>query len=144
MTASGAFPEAIAATGPDSDALDEIRSALSSLIESLGGLGRELFLGLLVPILVVVLVGLCVAVWLWRRTRRTSSTTGTDHFTGQTVTVESAAGSHGLAFVEGSWWSLHSTGRPLKAGDQVRIRAVEGLFLVVEPLTAEAPNEEDS
>lgn len=132
MTASGAPPEAIAATGPDSDVLDWIRSALSPIIESLD-LGWGLFLELLVPILVVLLVGLCVAVWLWRRTRRTSSTTGTDHFTGQTVTVESATGTHGLAFVEGSWWSLHSTGRPLQAGDQVRIRAVKGLFLVVEP-----------
>ncbi|GAB3248499.1 NfeD family protein [Arthrobacter pigmenti] len=143
MTASGAFPEAIAATGPDRDVLSEIHSVLSPIIESLG-LGWDLFLELLVPILVVVLVGLVLAVWLWRRTRRTSSPSGTDHFIGQTVTVESTAGTHGLAFVEGSWWSLHSTGRPLQAGDQVRIRAVEGLFLVVEPLTAEAPNEEDS
>lgn len=143
MTASGAHPGATAVTGPEPGVLDEIRSAFSSLVESLG-LGWDLFLELLVPILVIAFAGLVLTVWLWRRTRRASSPSGTEHFTGQTVTVKSAEGTHGLAFVEGSWWSLHSTGGPLRAGDQVRILSVEGLFLVVEPLTGKVPTEEDS
>ncbi|HET7415213.1 MAG TPA: NfeD family protein [Arthrobacter sp.] len=143
MTASAVQTGAIAATGPDVDVLDEFRSALSSLLESLG-LGWDLFLALIVPVVILAVVGLFLTVWLWRRTRRTSSPSGTDHFKGQTVTVKSAQGAHGLAFVEGSWWSLHSSGRPLQAGDQVRVLSVEGLFLVVEPLTKGSPTEEET
>ncbi|HET8794777.1 MAG TPA: NfeD family protein [Arthrobacter sp.] len=143
MTAIGAHAGAIAATGSDFDLLDEFRSVLSSLIESLG-LGWDLILGLVVPTLILALGGLFLAVWLWRRSRPVSSSSGTDHFRGQIVTVRSAEGTHALAFVEGSWWSLHSTGGPLQAGDQVRVRAVEGLFLVVDPLTGEAPAEEET
>ncbi|GAB3524580.1 NfeD family protein [Arthrobacter monumenti] len=143
MTASGAHTGAIAVTGSEVDLLDEIGSALSSFIEGLG-LGWDLFLSLIVPTLILALGGLFLAVWLWRRSRPTSSSSGTDHFRGQIVTVRSAEGTHALAFVEGSWWSLHSTGGPLRAGDRVRVRAVDGLFLVVEPLAGEAPTEEDA
>lgn len=143
MTASGAHTGAIAVTGSDVDLLDEFGSALSSFIEGLG-LGWELFLGLIVPTLILALGGLFLTVWLWRRSRTTSSSTGTDHFAGQIITVKLAEGTHGQAFVAGSWWSLHSTGGPLQAGDRVRVRAVDGLFLVVEPLTGEVPTEEDT
>lgn len=143
MTASAAHTGAIAAGRSGSDLLDEFGSALSSLVEDLG-LGWDLFLGVVVPILILAVAGLFLTLWLWRRSRRSASATGPVHFTGQTVTVKSAEGTHGLAFVEGSWWSLHSTGGPLRAGDQVQVRAVEGLFLVVEPLTGEAPTKEET
>lgn len=144
MTAREDQLRGLASPGLDLDLVDMLRTALSSLAERLG-LGWGLFLGLVVPTLVVVLVGMAGTVWLWRRTRRNpSSSTGSDIFPGRIVTVRSADGTQGQTFVEGGWWSLHSTGEPLRAGEQVRIRAVEGLVLVVEPLTPEAPNEEDT
>lgn len=143
MSARGTRPGSAATPESDIDLLDGFRSTVSSFVESLG-LGWGLFLGLVVPTLVVAVVVMILAVWLWRRSRRTSSNLGMGHFAGQIVTVESAEGRHGQAFVEGSWWSLHSSGEPLQAGAQVRVRSVEGLFLVVEPLSAEAPKEEDT
>ncbi|WP_026819672.1 NfeD family protein [Arthrobacter castelli] len=146
MIASGAHPRGTAAAGSDANGsglLDTLGSALSSLVEALG-LGWDLFLDLILPTLIVAVGGAFLSVWLWRRSRRTSSSIGTDHFTGQIVTVKSAEGTHGQAFVEGSWWSLHSNGRPLRNEERVRVRAVDGLFLIVEPLTAEPPNEEET
>ncbi len=52
---------------------------------------------------------------------------------GRLVVVRSASGDRGQGRVAGAWWSLRSTGPPLKVGSAVRVRDVDGLDLVVEP-----------
>lgn len=116
---------------------------LSRLLEELG-LGWGLLLGLVVPTLVVVAIGIALAVWLWRRTGRSPSTsTGSDLFPGRVVTLRNVEGTTGQVFVEGSWWSVRSTGATLDVDEDVRVTAVEGLVLVVEPLDAGASSQEE-
>ena len=80
------------------------------------------------------------------RTRRLPSvSTGTDVFTGQSVTVRDADGTTGSAFTEGAWWTLRSVGPPLQAGDTARVVAVEDLVLLVDPRSAtESPEHTSS
>lgn len=71
------------------------------------------------------------------RTRKQPSlTSGPELLTGQTLTVRSADpdGTTGRTFAEGAWWTVRSTGSPLQVGDTVRVREVDELVLVVEPL----------
>ena len=59
------------------------------------------------------------------------------------MTLGTADGTKGQAFVEGSWWSVRSTGPPLTVDEDFLVTAVDGLVLVVEPLDAEARSEEE-
>lgn len=114
---------------------------LSWLAEELG-IDWGLLWGLIVPLLVVAAIGLVLTVLLWRRYARSpSSTTGADVFPGQVVALRTAEGTHGQVFVEGSWWSVRSE-VPLRAGQDVRITAVERLELLVEPLESSLGKEE--
>ena len=125
-------------SGPPED-LDDVWSWVAEEL----GIGWDLLIGLVVPLLVVVVVGLALTVWLWRRFGRSpSSSTGADVFAGQVVTVRSAEGAHGQVFVEGGWWSVRSTGRGLTEGEDVRIRSVDRLELLVEPVGEGQPEEE--
>lgn len=108
------------------------------------GLGWDLLLGLVLPLLLVATVGLAITVWLWRRSGRApSSSTGADIFPGHVVTLRSADGTRGQAYVEGGWWSVRSTGSELTAGEDVRVRSVDRLELLVEPLDAEEDQPEE-
>lgn len=116
----------------------DLGDLLSWLAEELG-IGWGLALGLVLPTALVLAAGAAAAVWLWRRTGHApSETTGTGVFAGRVVTLRSAEGTRGQVFVEGSWWSVRSTGAPLHTGDEVRIREVDRLDLVVEPHEASA------
>jgi membrane-bound serine protease (ClpP class) len=96
--------------------------------------GRELRLAVVVPVAVLVGGGVVVAGRFAARSRRTpSSLTGTARFVGREVVVGRADDRRGQALVEGTWWRLRSTGAPLAEGEVVRVVAVEGLELVVEP-----------
>lgn len=111
----------------------DLGDLLSWLAEELG-IGWGLALGLVLPTAIVLAVGAAGAVWLWRRTGHApSETTGTGVFAGRVVTLRSAEGTRGQVFVEGSWWSVRSTGAPLHPGDEVLVREVDRLDLVVEP-----------
>jgi membrane-bound serine protease (ClpP class) len=75
------------------------------------------------------------------RSRHAAPTTGTAPLVGRTVTVRAAEGATGQALVDGAWWRVRSAGgQGLAAGDEVRVVAVEGLDLVVEPV-ARSPAE---
>lgn len=124
---------------PDGD-LDDVWSWIAEEL----GIGWDLLLGLIIPILVVAVVGLGLTVWLWRRFARSpSEQTGADIFAGHTATLRSADGTRGQVFVEGGWWSVRSTGAELTEGEEVRIRSVDRLELLVEPVDAEGPPEEE-
>ncbi|WP_435203218.1 NfeD family protein [Janibacter sp. GS2] len=117
--------------GPVRQDLD-LGDVLSRIADELG-LGWGTVLGLVVPTLLVLVVGVTLTVLLWRRTRGApSNSTGADLFEGRVVTVTTAQGSRGQAFVEGSWWAVRTTGATLQVGQEVRVRAVDGLVLLVE------------
>lgn len=106
---------------PDGD-LDDLWSWLLDQL----GIGWGLLWGLLLPLALVLAVGLALTIWLWRRSGRGPSTsTGADIFPGHVITLRSADGTHGQAFVEGSWWTVRST-TPLTAGQDVRSRPWTG------------------
>lgn len=130
-------PGHLPSLAPDPDLGD----VLSRVADELG-IGWGLLWGLVVPLLVVAAIGLVLTVLLWRRYGRSpSSSTGVDLFPGQVVTLRTAEGAHGQVFVEGSWWSVRSE-VPLRAGEDVRITAVERLELLVEPLESPQGKEE--
>ena len=130
-------PGHLPSLAPDPDLGD----VLSRVADELG-IGWGLLWGLVVPLFVVAAVGLVLTVLLWRRYGRSpSSSTGVDLFPGQVVTLRTAEGAHGQVFVEGSWWSVRSE-VPLRAGEDVRITAVDRLELLVEPLESPQGKEE--
>lgn len=103
--------------------------------------GRELRLAVVVPVAVLVGGGVLVAGRFAARARRMpSSLTGAERFVGREVVVRRADGERGQALVEGAWWRVRSAGAPLTEGQVVRVVAVEGLELVVEPRLASGAN----
>lgn len=87
-----------------------------------------------VPLAVVTFVLVVAIGRVTMRTRRAPSvSTGTDVLIGRRVPVRMGDGATGRTFTEGSWWSLRSTGAPLRAGTEARVVGVDGLVLVVEP-----------
>ena len=109
------------------------------------GQGVSVDLAVVLPSAVVVAAAAVIAGRLAARTRKLPSvSTGTDVFTGQSVTVREADGTTGSAFTEGAWWSLRSVGPPLEPGDVARIVAVEDLVLLVDPRFPTEPPEHTS
>lgn len=95
-----------------------------------------------VPLAVVMFVLVVIAGRVAVRSRRAPSTsTGIDVFTGRTVPVREALGTSGRSYTQGAWWTVRSTGPPLKAGSNVRVVGVDGLVLLVDP---EVTDEEDT
>ena len=91
-----------------------------------------------VPIAVLAAVAAVVAGRIVVRTRhQPSRASGADVLIGRTVTVRQADGRTGRTFAEGAWWTLRSTGPPLRPGMQAEVRELDGLDLVVDPLTSE-------
>jgi membrane-bound serine protease (ClpP class) len=71
-----------------------------------------------------------------RSRRQRSTATGADLLVGQTVSVARVDGAGASAFVEGSWWSVRSTGPPLRAGTAGRVVGLDGLVLLITPADA--------
>lgn len=72
-----------------------------------------------------------------RARRQPSRASGPEHFTGRTVTVREADGPTGRTFTEGTWWSVRSTGADLQPGEHARVVGLDGLVMVVDPITEE-------
>jgi membrane-bound serine protease (ClpP class) len=121
--------------------LGAVALVLSGLFLFRGTAGLEVSLLVTLPTALLVGGGTVVAGRLALRARRApSTTTGKGTLVGRVVTVQRSEGSTGQAHVDGTWWNLRSTGPPLEPGDQLRVRSVDGLDLVVEPTVAE-PND---
>jgi len=85
----------------------------------------------LVTVVVVPIVAMVVGqVW---RAWRAPTTTGADGLIGRRVVVRTADGLTGRVRLDGAFWGVRSAGAPLAVGQSVRVRAVDGLELVVEP-----------
>ena len=78
---------------------------------------------------VVELAESAALVW-WSRRRK--ARVGVETFVGRTAVALSAVGSGGQVRIEGEIWNARSEA-PISQGDEVVVRGVEGLTLVVEP-----------
>jgi membrane-bound serine protease (ClpP class) len=67
------------------------------------------------------------------KARANKVTTGSEGMIGETGVATSALAPNGMVFVRGEYWTAVSPA-PLPAGSHVRVTAVEGLRLIVEPL----------
>jgi membrane-bound serine protease (ClpP class) len=76
-----------------------------------------------------VLAGTLYLLW---RARRAPVTTGDHTLLDHTLEVLEADGNEGWGWVAGERWKFRSSA-PIKAGDRVRVTAIDGLTLVVEP-----------
>ncbi|MCS6803196.1 MAG: nodulation protein NfeD [Chloroflexota bacterium] len=88
------------------------------------------------PAILGVVVGLTAAVlilsWFGARTRRVPVTTGKEALIGATGVVRSPLAPAGMVFVEGELWEAVAD-TPLEPGARVRVVAIDGLTLKVEP-----------
>ena len=84
------------------------------------------------------LVGVAVVVAgrLAAHARTAPTVVGPQALVGRRVTVARAAGPSGQALVEGAWWTVRGD-EPLAPGDEVEVRDVDGLQLVVTRLPTE-------
>lgn len=122
----------------------DLLDAFWSFVADQLGLGWGLLLGLVLPTLLLLVAGAGLTVWLWRRGSKVPAASGPDHLIGTVVTVDHAEGTRGQAFVDGSWWTVRSTGAPLTPQQEVRVTSLDGLVLVVEEPTTDNSPEEDA
>jgi membrane-bound serine protease (ClpP class) len=66
------------------------------------------------------------------RTRRAPTHTGHTAVTGRLAEVRRADGSTGQVLIDGAWWTVRAE-QPLNIGQNVRVKEMDGLVLVVEP-----------
>jgi membrane-bound ClpP family serine protease len=93
---------------------------------------------LTVAVVLPVVVMVVRQVWqAWRAPTRT----GAEGLIGRKVVVRSADGLTGRVRLDGAFWGVRSAGAPLAVGQWVRVLAVDGLELVVEPGPGRTPSE---
>src|SRR5213078_3744849 len=63
---------------------------------------------------------------------------GVESFVGQIAEATTALNPEGTVFFRGSYWKAESA-IPIQKGEEVRIMAVKGLQLIVEPVAAAVP-----
>jgi membrane-bound serine protease (ClpP class) len=81
------------------------------------------------------------ALWLAMRARRRPVVSGREEMTGQAGTVVRWEGRSGVVHVHGERWAARAA-RPLQPGEQVRVAAIDGLTLEVEPQPQQQPDEQ--
>ncbi|MGP3921120.1 NfeD family protein [Nonomuraea sp. 10N515B] len=86
------------------------------------------------PTAVLVVILAIIAGRLVYRTRHGTAASGTAALIGRTARLDEAEGDRGRIFMDGAWWEARSTGGPLETKQQVRVVAVDGITLLVEPL----------
>jgi membrane-bound serine protease (ClpP class) len=85
------------------------------------------------PVALVVGAGTVLAGRLAWRARRAPSATGTGGLIGRQVVVHQVTQGSGSVRLDGAWWRVRRRDGPLSPGQTVRILALDGPDLVVEP-----------
>jgi membrane-bound serine protease (ClpP class) len=94
------------------------------------------------PTAAIVGGGALLAGRLAWRARRAPPISGRELLIGhETVIRNTVDDTVGLVLMEGGWWTARSRGEPLRQGETVRVVALEGLTLIVEPAQPFAPEE---
>lgn len=122
-----------------------VAAALGAIALVLAGLfmfredtpGLSVSLTAVIPTAVIIGLGVVLAGRLALRARFTTPVTGMAHLIGQEVVVDQSAGTTGQAHLEGSWWRVKAD-ETLEVGERVRVVAIEGIELVVEPVEKQA------
>ena len=96
--------------------------------------GLSVSLTTVLPVAAVVGIAVVIAGRLALKARAAPAPTGAHALVGRQVVVVRTAGRSGQAKVEGTWWNLRGN-TALQVGETVRVRGVDGLDLLVEPLT---------
>lgn len=99
------------------------------------GPGLSVSPAVVLPTVVTVGAAVVVAGRLAVRARHGPAAAGPETFVGRQAVVARATGASGQAMVEGSWWNVRAD-TPLRPGQLVRVRGVNGLALLVEPVPA--------
>jgi len=82
-----------------------------------------------------------ILVYLVARSHARRPATGKEALIGARAIVRRALEPEGMVFVEGELWRARSLSGPIPAGQTVRVVGLEGLVLLVEPLTEETAAE---
>jgi membrane protein implicated in regulation of membrane protease activity len=124
------------------DARTEVEMTVPAVLGAAPGLAAVDLAGWLATIAMVVLLPVVAMVvgQLWRAWR-SPTRTGADGLIGRKVVVRSANGLTGRVRLDGAFWGVRSAGAPLAVGQPVRVLAVDGLELVVEPVPGRPPSE---
>ncbi|WP_170223284.1 NfeD family protein [Nonomuraea turkmeniaca] len=85
------------------------------------------------PTAVLVVILAIIAGRLVYRTRHGTAASGTAALIGRTARMDEGEGDRGRIFMDGAWWEARSIGAPLEPKQQVRVVAVDGITLLVEP-----------
>jgi membrane-bound serine protease (ClpP class) len=96
----------------------------------------------LLPTALIVGGGALLAGRLAWRARRSRPVSGRELLIGhETVIRRTVDDTVGQVLMEGGWWTARSRGEPLREGETVRVVALEGLTLIVEPVQPVEPEE---
>jgi membrane-bound serine protease (ClpP class) len=99
--------------------------------------------GVNIPLLIItVLVIAGIFLFILRKlveARRRPYEAGEESMIGSLGSVREALNPSGMVFTNGALWQATSTGGPVEPGTQVRVVAVDGLRLRVEPLQQQQP-----
>ncbi len=106
--------------------------------------GVAVSMTVLAPLAVTMGGAVILAGRLGARSVRAAPATGTHALMGRTVIVRRAAGTEGQAFIDGAWWKVRSPVVELEVGAQLRVVDVEGLDLVVAPLSKQPSHKEEN
>lgn len=98
--------------------------------------------GVLIPTTIVIGLGVVLAGRLAWRARRSRPVSGAEAAVGRELTVTEAGEDGGRGLLDGTSWQLRSDrGVRLREGRRVRVTAVEGVTLVVEPVEPVEPDQ---
>ncbi|GGM49847.1 serine protease [Longimycelium tulufanense] len=86
------------------------------------------------PVVIIVGAGALIAGRLALRARLSKPVSGIEGLIGQETVVQDVSADTGRAQVEGAWWTVRGRHGGLQVGQHVRVVAVQGLTLLVEPL----------
>lgn len=95
-------------------------------------------LAVIIPAVIVTALFFFFLVGMGLRAQRARPVTGAEGFIGETGTVIEALAPLGRVHVHGEIWSAESVGGPVAAGEKVRVTALKGLKIFVEPLSGDA------
>ncbi|MEV5743881.1 nodulation protein NfeD [Microbispora rosea] len=85
------------------------------------------------PTVLVIAAGVALAGRLAWRARGRPPVSGQEALIGEEAVVHDVHADRGRIFMEGCWWTAHTRSGRLADGEHVRVIAVEGVTLVVEP-----------
>lgn len=103
----------------------------------------RIYLSVVAAVAGVTIVVLIAVIGLALRARSRPVVSGAEQLIGQVATVSTPLDRHfANVRVHSELWRAH-TSRPLKAGEEVKVTAVDGLTLEVEPVAAEQPGDDD-